>query len=135
MPPVPTPPTPSPAAAGGTPAPQGQPPIGSSPVTGKSPNLGYEAAGAQKLAILVEGMGQTIALVGATSEAGLAIADCIKRLSKFVPAGAVNQVGQSNALDGMRQKQMQTAPLLAQIGKQAPPAGAGGQPPQPAAAA
>lgn len=133
MPPIPAPQQ-APAAAqtqGGAPGGQDQPPVGSSPVTGKTPNLGYEAAGAQRMAMLVTGMGETIPLVGAASEAGVALADCIRKLAKFVPTGAVNSTGQRNVLDQMRLKQAQQGALLQQIGKGA---AAGGAPP-PAAAA
>ena len=84
-----------------------QAPFGSTPAVQPTPNRGHEAAGMQKLGMLVQGMGDALPLLGPTSEAGMALLDCIKKLSKFVPSGAVSPAGQRNQLEQMALKQGQ----------------------------
>jgi hypothetical protein len=96
----------TPASAPGQPA-TPQAPFGSTSAVSPSPNKGHEAAGMQKLGVVVSQLGEVIPLVGATSEAGMAVMDAIKKLSKFVPAGAVSPAGQRNQLEQMAAKQGQ----------------------------
>lgn len=67
-------------------------------------------------------MGKAIGLVGASSEPGMALADCIKKLGKFVPPGAVTPAAERNTLDGMRQARMQAGPQIAAATGQPPAA-------------
>ena len=59
-------PTPAPAAPGGQPQPP-QPPFGATPATGATPNKGYEAAGLQKLGVVVKQLEGLLPEVGAVS--------------------------------------------------------------------
>ena len=73
-------PIPAPAAPGGQPA---QPPFGGTPATGATPNKGYEAAGLQKLGVLVKQMEQMLPELGASSDAGNVMLDLVL---DFIPS-------------------------------------------------
>ena len=127
-------PIPAPAAPGGQPA---QPPFGQTPATGATPNKGYEAAGLQKLGVVVKQLEGLIAELGATSEPGQAVLKALNSLVKFVPAGSVTPAAQKNSIEAQQrsmaqnnQQMMALKQRLAQGGGGAP----GGQP-QPGAAA
>ena len=108
-----TPVIPNPAASA-QPAPgAGQPPAGSSPATGPTQNMGYQAAGMAKLALVVKGLESILPMFGAGSEPGQDILESIKRLSKHVPPGAVTPAAQNNAMQSMMLKQAQAAPMMA----------------------
>ena len=89
----------------GTPAsaPQSQPqaPFGNTAATQPSPNRGHEAAGLQKLGVVIQQLAEVLPLVGATSEIGQFITDTIKKGAKFIPAGAVTPQAQNNQLQQM----------------------------------
>jgi hypothetical protein len=120
-------PTPAPAAPGAQPA---QPPFGSTPATGSTPNKGYEAAGLQKLGVLVKQMETMLPELGASSDAGKAVLDCLNKLVKFVPSGSVTPAAQKNSIESqqrqMAQNNQQMQALQAMRQKQAQ--GGGGQP-------
>jgi hypothetical protein len=93
-------PTPVPGAPGGQP--QQQPPFGSTPATGSTPNKGYEAAGLQKLGVLVKQMETMLPELGASSDAGKAVLDCLNKLVKFVPSGSVTPAAQKNSIEAQQ---------------------------------
>jgi hypothetical protein len=126
-------PTPAPAAPGGQPA---QPPFGQTPATGSTPNKGYEAAGLQELGVIVKQMEKILPQLGASSDPGKAVLDCLNKLVKFVPAGSVTPAAQKNSIEAqqraMAQNNQQAQAVQAMRQKQGQPQG--GQP-QPGAAA
>ncbi len=92
-------PIPAPAAPGGQPP---QPPFGSTPATGSTPNRGLEAAGLQKLGVVVKQLEGLIAELGATSEPGQAVLKALNSLVKFVPAGSVTPAAQKNSIEAQQ---------------------------------
>lgn len=124
-------PIPAPAAPGGQP---GQAPFGSTPATASTPNKGYEAAGLQKLGVVVKQLESMLPELGASSEAGKAVLDCLNKLVKFVPAGSVTPAAQKNSIEAMQRNYAQNNSQMQAV--QAMRAGGGqGQPPGQAAAA
>ena len=127
-------PTPAPAAPGGQPA---QPPFGSTPATGSTPNKGYEAAGLQKLGVVVKQLEALLPEVGASSDVGKAVLDSLNKLVKFVPNGSVTPAAQKNSIEAqqrqMAQGNQQMQALQAMRQKMAQ-GGGQGQPGQGAAA-
>ena len=109
-----------------------QPPFGSSPATQPTPNRGHEAAGLQKLGLVIQSLTDILPLVGASSDVGQFVLDMLKKGSKFVPAGSVTPASQRNQLEQMAMKQGQNnqqmmALKAMQQGGQQP----GQQPPMP----
>ena len=132
MPPV----TPTPAASGQQPP---QPPFGATPATGSTPNKGYEAAGLQKLGVVVKQLEALLPEVGAGSDVGKAVLDSLNKLVKFVPAGSVTPAAQKNSIEEQQRKmaqnnqQMQAVQQMRQ--KMAGAGGGAGGPPGMGAAA
>lgn len=93
----------------GTPAsvPQQSPPFGSTSAVGPTPNRGHEAAGLQKLGLVIQQLQEILPLVGAGSDVGQFVLDTLKKGAKFAPAGAVTPAGQRNNLEQMAIKQGQ----------------------------
>lgn len=91
--------------AGGMPAQQA--PFGTSAATGPSPNLGYEAAGLQKLGSIIKQLEQLIPLLGATTDPGKAALDALNKLVKFVPPGSVTPASERNNIESMLQQNVQ----------------------------
>jgi hypothetical protein len=119
-------PTPAPAAPTGQPQ---QPPFGSTPAVGSTPNKGYEAAGLQKLGVVVKQLEALLPEVGAGSDVGKEVLKALSGLVKFVPAGSVTPAAQKNQIEAqMRQhaqgnQQMQAIQQMRQ--QQAQPQGQG----------
>ena len=126
-------PIPAPAGAGAQ-QPQ-QPPFGSTPATGSTPNKGYEAAGLQKLGVLVKQMETLLPEVGASSEVGQAVLKALNSLVKFVPAGSVTPAAQKNSIEAQQRNMAQNNQQMQAIQqmRQKMAQGGGGQ--QPGAAA
>lgn len=124
-------PTPNPTAPG---APQ-QPPFGQTPVTGPTPNKGFEAAALKRVGLVVKQLTETLQLAGATSDVGKDILKAINMLVKHVPSGAVTPADEKASLERMQMQNTQNGQMQQQM-KQGAAQGAGGQgaPPQAAAA-
>lgn len=97
-------PIPAPAAPGGQPA---KPPFGATPATGATPNKGYEAAGLQKLGVVVKQLEALLPEVGAGSDIGKAVLDSLNKLVKFVPAGSVTPAAQKNSIEAQQRSMAQ----------------------------
>jgi hypothetical protein len=130
-------PTPAPAAPGGQPQ---QPPFGSTPATGSTPNKGYEAAGLQKLGVVVKQLESLLPEVGAGSDVGKAVLDALNKLVKFVPNGSVTPAAQKNSIEAQQRQmaqnnqQMQAVQAMRQKMAQGGGQPGGGQPGMGAAA-
>lgn len=68
--------------------------------------------------------------LGASSEAGKAVLDCLNKLVKFVPAGSVTPAAQKNSIESMQRnaaqnnQQMQALQAMRQGGGQGQPGAA-----------
>ncbi len=124
-------PIPAPASPGGQP----QQPFGSTPATGSTPNKGYEAAGLQKLGGVVKILEGLIPEVGASSDIGKAVLECLNKLVKFVPAGSVTPAAQKNNIEAQQRQAAQNNQQMQAIQQMRQGAAGGGQQPgQPRAA-
>jgi hypothetical protein len=110
------------------PQPGNQPPFGTTPVTGPSPNKGYEAQALQQLGLIVKRMAEILPLVGATSEIGQAVMKSMQSLAKHVPAGASNNVAERNTLEKMALQNRQNGEMQQQLQQRMMQGGGGGQP-------
>src|ERR1700757_3241617 len=99
-------PIPAPAAPGGQPA--QQPPFGSTSATGATPNKGYEAAGLQKLGGVIKQLEVLLPEVGASSDVGKAVLECLNKLTKFSPPGSMTPAAQKNNIEAQMRQQAQT---------------------------
>lgn len=104
-------------------------PFGASSATGPTPNKGYEAAGVQKIGVLIKQMTDILPMVGATSELGQAVMKAIQSFAKFVQPGAVTPTAERNVLEQGMIKNAQQSAMLQQL-RQMAAQGGGGQPPQ-----
>jgi hypothetical protein len=122
---------PAPAPPGGQPA---QPPFGQTPATGSTPNKGFEAAGLQKLGVVVKQLEGLVAELGSSSEPGQAVLKALSSLVKFVPAGSVTPAAQKNSIEAQQRNMAQNNQQMMAL-KQRAAQGQGGAPqPQGAAA-
>jgi hypothetical protein len=114
-----------------------QPPFGQAAAAQPSPNRGYEAAGLQRLGLVVQQLQEILPQVGAGSDAGQAILKSLTSLSKFVPPGSVTPAAQRQQIERMSQAQQQgnqqMQALMAQRAAAQQQPGAGAQPQQKAA--
>ena len=111
--------------------------MGSTPATGATPNRGYEAAGLQKLGVLVKQMETILPELGATSEAGQAVLKALNALVKFVPAGSVTPAAQKNSIEAQQRNMAQNnqqMQAIAQMRQKMAQGGGGGAQPGAAAA-
>lgn len=95
------------SAAGGPGAAPQSAPFGTPNATGPSPNLGYEAAGLQRLGSIVKQLEELIPLLGATNDAGKACLDALNKLVKFVPPGSVTPASERNQIEQMMMRNTQ----------------------------
>lgn len=84
-----------------------QAPFGQTGATSPTPNLGYEAAGLQKLGSIVKQLEDLIPEFGVTTEAGQAVMDTLKKLVKFVPPGSVTPAAEKNMIEQRMMKNVQ----------------------------
>ncbi len=121
-------PTPNPAQPNAT----QQPPFGQSPVTGPTPNKGFEAAALKQVGLAVKQLTNTLSLAGATSDVGKDILKAINILVKHIPSGAVTPADEKASLEKQMTQNTQNSQMMQQMKQGA--AQGGGQPPQAAAA-
>ena len=98
--------------------------MGVSPVSGPTPNKGYEAAGLQQLGMVVKQLERLIPMLGAGSEPGAAALKALNALAKFVPAGSVSPAAEKNSHEQAMMKATQQNQQMQALKQQ----GAGGQP-------
>ncbi len=84
----------------------------------------------QKLGVLVKQMESMLPELGASSDAGKAVLDCLNKLVKFVPNGSVTPAAQKNSIEAqqrqqaMGNQQMQAIQQMRQQGAQQQPGAA-----------
>lgn len=111
---------------------QEEAPFGASSATGPTPNKGYEAAGMQRLGVIVKQLTDLLPLLGAASEPGQEILKFLPKLAKFVQPGAVSPTAERNVLEGSMIKNAQQTAMLQQLRQMAAQGGGeGGAAPQP----
>lgn len=98
---------PAPAPAANPNQPQ-QPPFGQAATPQPTPNRGYEAAGLQRLGLVVQELQKLIPLVNAGSDVGQAVLKAVTSLSKFVPPGSVTPAAQNQQIERMAQGNQQS---------------------------
>jgi lysophospholipase L1-like esterase len=103
---------------------QQKPPFGQAAAAQPTPNRGYEAAGLQRLGLVVQQLQELLPQLGSGSDAGQAVLKALTGLSKFVPPGSVTPAAQKQQLERMAQAQQQgnqqMQALAAQRQQQAP---------------
>ncbi len=102
--------------------------MGSSPATGPTPNKGFEAAGLQRLGLVIKQLEQLVPLLGVSSDPGKAVLDALKTLSKYVPSGAVTPGAERTNIDRMGMQNAQNNTAMQQMRKQGGGAPGGTQP-------
>jgi hypothetical protein len=98
---------PEPAPAANPNPAQQPPPFGQSATAQPTPNRGYEAAGLQRLGLVMKQLQEILPQVGASSDAGQAVLKALTSLSKFVPPGSVTPAAEKQQLERMAQSQQQ----------------------------
>lgn len=117
------------AVPGGQPQ---QPPFGTSPATGPTPNRGYEAAGLQRLGLVVKQLEELVPLFGAGSEPGKKVLKALNTLVDLVPSGSVSPAAEKNNIERMAMQNTQANQQTQMLQKQRMQAMQGGQQGQPA---
>jgi hypothetical protein len=101
--------------------------MGSSPVTGPTPNKGYEAQGIQRLGVVIKQLTEIFSMMGPGSEEGKDVLKALNMLAKHVPPGAVSPAGEKNSIEAMMMKAQQNAGQMNALKQPGPPT-AGGPP-------
>jgi len=109
--------------------------MGASPMTGPTPNKGYEAAAMQGVGVVLNKLAELLPMAGPATDIGKAISRAIDSLAKVVPPGSVSNAQERNTIDGMARKNMQNQQMQKQLsgGGGMPPAGGQGAAPPMAA--
>ncbi len=89
--------------------------MGSSPATGPTPNKGFEAAGLQRLGLVIKQLEQLVPLLGAGSEPGKAVLEALTKLSKHVPSGSVTPGAERANIDRMGMQNAANNQAMAQM--------------------
>ena len=66
--------------------------------------------------------------LGASSDAGKAVLDCLNKLVKFVPAGSVTPAAQKNSIEAMQRNAAQNNSQMQSLQAMRAGGGQGGQP-------
>lgn len=88
------------AASPPAPGAQGQQaPFGQSPVTGPTPNKGFEAAALKRVGLVVKQLSELLPLAGAGSDVGKDILKALNILAKHVPSGSVSPADEKGEME------------------------------------
>lgn len=107
--------------------------MGSSPATGPTPNKGFEAAGLQRLGLIIKQLEQLVPMFGSASEPGKAVLDALRSLSKHVPSGSVTPGAERSNIDRMAMQNAQNNSAMQRMKQQQQGGGQGAGPPGAAA--
>jgi hypothetical protein len=106
--------------------------MGTSSATGPTPNRGMEAAAMQRLAVSVKNLQGVVPMLDASTPLAKDVLDCISKLAKHVPPGALSPAGEKNQIEQMAIRAAQQAHTMQQLrqpgGAPGAPPGAGGPP-------
>jgi hypothetical protein len=89
--------------------------MGSSPATGPTPNKGYEAAGLQRLGLVIKQLEALVPMLGSGSEPGAAVLKALNSLAKFVPSGSVTPGAERTNIDRMAMQNAQNNRAMQQM--------------------
>ncbi len=95
-----------------------QPPFGQSPVTGPTPNKGFEAAAAKRVGLVIKQLTDTLSLAGATSDLGKDILKAINMLVKHVPSGSTTPGDERANIERMSMQNTQNSQMQQQMRQQ-----------------
>jgi hypothetical protein len=101
--------------------------MGSSPATGPTPNKGFEAAGLQRLGLIIKQLEQLVPQFGSASEPGKDVLKALNMLAKHVPSGASTPGAERTNIDRMSMQNTQNNHAMQQM-RQQQAAGGGQQP-------
>lgn len=111
-------------------------PFGNSPVSGPTPNKGFEAAALKRVGLVVQQLTQLLPMAGANTDLGQAILKAITSLSKHVPSGSVTPADEKASLERQMMANTQNNQQAQQLKQmQAKQQAGGGQQPGAGAAA
>ena len=108
----------NPTAPGATP--QGAP-FGQSPVTGPSPNKGFEAAALKRVGLVIKQLNEMFGMAGASSDLGKDILKAMSLLSKHVPSGSVSPADEKASLERQMMANTQNNQQMQALKQQAAP--------------
>lgn len=91
---------------------------------GSTPNKGFEAAGLQKLGVLVKELESLVPMFGVSSEIGKAVFDALGKLAKHIPTGSVSPASNRNVVQDMLLKAQQNGAMQKQLDGQRAQGGA-----------
>ena len=104
-----------------------QAPFGQSPVTGPTPNKGFEAAALKRVGLVVKQLTELLQLAGASTDVGKDILKAINMLVKHVPSGSVSPADEKGEMERRSMANTQNNQQMQALRQsQQPPAG--GQP-------
>ena len=101
--------------------------MGNAAASQPTPNRGFEAAGLQRLGLLLQQAGEIAPMLGVGSEAYNMLQDFIKKTSKLVPPGSVTPAAQKQMIERMQQGQTQNNQQMQALQQQRMAQGGGGQ--------
>jgi len=87
----------------------------------------------QRVGVLVKAMAEILPTIGATSDIGKTLLECMTKLAKHVPPGTTSNAAEKNAIEKMAIQNQQNGAMqqqLKQPGAQQPPAAMPPKPPQ-----
>jgi hypothetical protein len=89
--------------------------MGSTPATGPTPNKGFEAAGLQRLGLVIKQLEQLVPMFGSGSEPGKAVLEALNKLAKHVPTGASTPAAERPNIDRMSMQNTQNNQAMQQM--------------------
>ena len=101
--------------------------MGSTPATGPTPNTGFEAAGLQRLGLIIKQLEQLVPMFGSGSDPGKAVLEALNKLAKHVPTGASTPAAERTNIDRMSMQNTQNNAAMQQM-RQGMASGQGGAP-------
>lgn len=106
-----------------------QAPFGQAPVTGPTPNKGFEAAALKRVGLVVKQLTELLQLADASTDVGKDILKAINMLVKHVPSGSVSPADEKGEMQRRQMANTQNNQQMQALRQsQQPPAG--GQQPQ-----
>lgn len=102
----------------GAPGQPSQAPFGASPVTGPTPNKGFEAAAMQRLGLVIKQLTELLSLAGAGSDVGKDILKMLNIATKHVPPGSVSPAAEKNNIERMSMQNAQQGQQAGQMRQQ-----------------
>lgn len=100
--------------------------MGASPASGPTPNRGFEAAGLQRLGLVIKQLEALVPMLGSGSEPGKDVLKALNMLSRHVPSGSVTPAAERNNIERMAMQNAQNNQAMQQLRARQMQGGAGG---------